>query len=550
MRSLTLAFLAVAATLVVAPAAGASVAGHSLLGEAVVYAADPGEVNDVTVSFDGANVVFDDPGATITPQRDCTAISAHRVTCTPTQNTLVSVELADGDDHARVVGASADHPVYLDGQQGADELTGSESSGGLSGGPGHDVMRGGSGTETINAVNGRGDGSQEVPPTVLPDADTITCVAHPDGKPPIGAEVDSLDTVDGPCGEVTRFADDGFVEARGTDGPDLLSASYYPTRLFGLGGDDRLFGGVCSRCRTDGGAGNDTLEGGGLMLGGDGDDHFSSELANGLPVRQDGGPGNDVLMGGNGADRLVGGPGVDSISGGAGNDYIDARDGEADTVDCGLGRDTVVADKVDTLSGCEKATRAKPSVARAAAAASKCRRSSTTGGATVVARTSKAVVFKKHKYSYYACLYSGGKIARLLDEGGGLTEKGGALPKFAGRYVAYATRGSAIGDEFDRIVVWDMRAGRVLERAGSTYIQKIVLKQNGAVAWSASSIVAQADFNADPATEVHVLSPADDLGDLLLDRGDDVDGASLAPGSGGATITWRRGGATRSADWH
>src|SRR6185312_2439146 len=64
-------------------------------------------------------------------------------------------------------------------------------------------------------------------------------------------------------------------------------------------------------------AGNDTL------LGGAGDD------------RIDGGPGNDVSVGGAGADRLYGGPGSDTIY---------ASDGERDTVDCGTGRDRVVAD--------------------------------------------------------------------------------------------------------------------------------------------------------------------------------------------------------------
>jgi hypothetical protein len=36
-----------------------------------------------------------------------------------------------------------------------------------------------------------------------------------------------------------------------------------------------------------------------------------------------------------------------------GNDTIDARDGEADNVDCGPGEDKVLADAADTVSGCE-----------------------------------------------------------------------------------------------------------------------------------------------------------------------------------------------------
>ncbi len=63
--------------------------------------------------------------------------------------------------------------------------------------------------------------------------------------------------------------------------------------------------------------------------------------------------GNDRLDGGAGDDRLLGGPGRDLLTGGSGRDTIQARDGERDTVDCGPGRDTVTADAVDALTGCE-----------------------------------------------------------------------------------------------------------------------------------------------------------------------------------------------------
>jgi Ca2+-binding RTX toxin-like protein len=45
------------------------------------------------------------------------------------------------------------------------------------------------------------------------------------------------------------------------------------------------------------------------------------------------------------------------VSGGSGNDTIQARDGERDTIDCGSGKDTVVADKIDVVKGCEKVKR-------------------------------------------------------------------------------------------------------------------------------------------------------------------------------------------------
>jgi hypothetical protein len=60
--------------------------------------------------------------------------------------------------------------------------------------------------------------------------------------------------------------------------------------------------------------------------------------------------GRDRLYGGFGNDILVGGKGKDVISGGPGNDKIRARDGERDTISCGSGRNTVVADDLDALA--------------------------------------------------------------------------------------------------------------------------------------------------------------------------------------------------------
>lgn len=63
--------------------------------------------------------------------------------------------------------------------------------------------------------------------------------------------------------------------------------------------------------------------------------------------------GADTLRGGAGADSLDGGSGRDSIFGGSGDDVVRARDGERDTIDCGPGKDGVVADPRDRTWGCE-----------------------------------------------------------------------------------------------------------------------------------------------------------------------------------------------------
>jgi peptidoglycan/xylan/chitin deacetylase (PgdA/CDA1 family) len=65
--------------------------------------------------------------------------------------------------------------------------------------------------------------------------------------------------------------------------------------------------------------------------------------------------GADELSGGPGADRLTGGPGADTLLGGPGSDQLRARDGSADTVNCGAGGgDHAFVDEVDQVSGsCE-----------------------------------------------------------------------------------------------------------------------------------------------------------------------------------------------------
>jgi Tol biopolymer transport system component len=93
----------------------------------------------------------------------------------------------------------------------------------------------------------------------------------------------------------------------GTSRADYLAGGGFDDVIRGMGGNDTI----------PGGAGDDRL---------------------------DGGADSDVITGGSGADRLFGGPGSDTIY---------AADGERDTVDCGAGRDRVVADSFDKVVNCE-----------------------------------------------------------------------------------------------------------------------------------------------------------------------------------------------------
>lgn len=119
------------------------------------------------------------------------------------------------------------------------------------------------------------------------------------------------------------------VQAATWDGDDFIMT-------FGMGAP-RDFASVQA------GGGDDTvisLFGAGIS-GGDGDDHIRG-IWGGMSVSGD-----------DGDDLIEGGRGVDDISGGFGDDVIYARDGNAEDINCGPGRDAVIADEVDRLSGCE-----------------------------------------------------------------------------------------------------------------------------------------------------------------------------------------------------
>jgi len=117
----------------------------------------------------------------------------------------------------------------------------------------------------------------------------------------------------------------------GGDGNDVLVANW--TRL----GEENTIASF-----LDGGAGDDTLYGGGgqdTLDGGSGSDHL---YGNG---------GEDDLKGGDGEDWLYGGGESDTIQGGAGNDLLYGQDGN-DTLEGNAGNDTLNGGAgTDTLKG-------------------------------------------------------------------------------------------------------------------------------------------------------------------------------------------------------
>jgi Ca2+-binding RTX toxin-like protein len=170
------------------------------------------------------------------------------------------------------------------------------------------------------------------------------------------------DVIDGATGDDRIGARSGPDTVTGGDGLDRLWGGRGADRLFGGLGEDRIWGGH-GHDQSWGEGGNDTMGG---AAGHD---------------RQWGGAGNDTIYAARGRDETWGEDGDDQLwamarvdvrgrndrsgdvlHGGNGNDTFRVRDGEADTVDCGPGIDTVYADYKDVLTNpgeCEVVNRAR-----------------------------------------------------------------------------------------------------------------------------------------------------------------------------------------------
>jgi Ca2+-binding RTX toxin-like protein len=264
-----------------------------------------------------------------------------------------SVRIAGGDGSDKLSNSLNDNAVNFDGGNGDDDITGGEANDTLAGGAGNDKINGRGASDNISGGDGNdtmnGDGYN-----TGHSADVI------DGGPGIDkVESEWTDPSDSaqPLLNVTLAggADDGqpgegddvrgveqlFVNAGGTyvgtDGPEKIWIHQVnqPSTVRGGGGDDDI----------DASDGTDDI---------------------------DGGAGRDILDGGFGDDHIVGGPGQDQIHGDTpegecgvvycklpfGNDTIEARDGEVDSIDCGVGQDRVVADANDVVSSdCETVER-------------------------------------------------------------------------------------------------------------------------------------------------------------------------------------------------
>src|SRR5829696_6826803 len=212
-------------------------------------------------------------------------------------------------------GAGAD---TLNGSDGPDLILGGEANDVLNGGGGDDRVVGDRGADTMNGGEGddtlvwnNGDGSD------VANGDTGRDDVEVNGAPAAG----DVFTVQ-PNAARIKFDRTNLVPF------SIDIGSSETLHANGLGGDDALTVGEVGAFEVTGGAGNDTLIGGG-----------SSEL----------------FLGGSGNDTISPGGGLDVVSGDDGDDQVNVRDRTADVARGGAGSDAVVADngQIDILDGFE-----------------------------------------------------------------------------------------------------------------------------------------------------------------------------------------------------
>lgn len=158
----------------------------------------------------------------------------------------------------------------------------------------------------------------------------------------------------GGAGDDTITGGGGRADLRGDTGNDTITANGLRNQVFGNDGDDVIFGESQGRNFIVAGDGADTVTGGDfrdIIFGAGGAD--SIDGGNGSD-KIHGGRGNDTLNGGDGDDVLLGFVGNDLLSGGNGNDKLFGMVG-ADTLLGSDGDDTMWggqgADSVDGGSG-------------------------------------------------------------------------------------------------------------------------------------------------------------------------------------------------------
>ncbi|HWT92894.1 MAG TPA: hypothetical protein VN238_07845, partial [Solirubrobacteraceae bacterium] len=367
----TCALLPVVLVAALAPAAHASEITYPD-GETLHLTAAPGEANRVIVGTSGEYrdaVRLGDSGAIRYPAEACVQGDGGWLHCAAPGG--VVIDLGDRDDTMSFDDAPMAGLVTVGGGAGNDTLRGRQADGGagivLDGGPGNDTLEGKLAAETLRGGDGNdklqgrgaadvleggagddvldGDVYEPMAPDVLdggPGVDTVEGWADPSAPAhaPITMTLDGVAN-DGRAGEgddvrgIERLTSHVSGRVSTSDADDLVdmwaNLDMGSSTISTFGGQDKVIGGSASET-IDAGAGDDRVEGG---------------FGNDTIVA---GPGRDTVFG----DKTGGNCGLfESCDAPVGNDTIDTSDGEADSVDCGVGTDRATVDAIDTVAGCE-----------------------------------------------------------------------------------------------------------------------------------------------------------------------------------------------------
>ena len=259
----------------------------------------------------------------------------------------------------KITGGSDSDTVYGEGQ-GPITATGGDGIDTLHGGPFDDVLHGGEGTDNLYGGAGNdqllGEGGNDAPNGEAgndlvsggPGDDSLMRRAWnlqgAYNDPDTGA-----DTYAGGPGIDEILLDKHApgiaisIDGLGNDGS--------PGENDNFGSDIELLNGTSGNDTFTGGAGIDLFSGGDgddVIHGGGGNDNLSGDYGQDQVF---GDAGNDDLFGNDGHDTVDGGPGTDSLFGNDEDDTLLARDGERDSINCGIGTDLVKADSLDVFSG-------------------------------------------------------------------------------------------------------------------------------------------------------------------------------------------------------
>lgn len=315
-----------AGLLAMAPgAATAAEATVAVDGKTLVYTAESVGPNDLTIAG-GAGAAYDfteagDP--TLAAGDGCKQVSEREASCDDASFDAVVIDLGDGADRlaaGRLSGAG----LQIDGGEGNDVLSGTESGDGITGGDGNDTLRGlGGGDALIGGDDAGGDRLEGGEGDDFIDGGPgIDRALYGESRGPIEITIgDGANDIDG-TGSGAEEVTDTVESITGSPNDDRVVGSCFANTLAGQDGNDVLIGDPdgCDVAGGDfmgGGLGDDTFTGGG---GSDVVTYSTNTVDEPIDVTIN--DGADDSDGRRGVDNI--GSDMEYVYGGAGNDRIDA----------------------------------------------------------------------------------------------------------------------------------------------------------------------------------------------------------------------------------